>query len=408
MVNFFRTQVSAKLFWSLAALITVISFQNCEQTGQISVGSTVGANTLGTTPGSTTDTANAGGDSGGTGVGAMGTTGTGGTGAGGVEGNGLPGLGGSPGVGNSGSGAPGVTVPGLQATPNTTSVPDGGSATITVTPTGVDHVTYQCTADGQVVSTGTVNLSTPTVNVTVSRDLICIVTGTNTQNPTVVVDIALNLDVNCGNRVKVGGKCRDFTCQSVREISLGNLNDIPARNSDGICYAARLVSAVSKGSSTLTGTVDSEVVSRDHNQTSPRVNRNPYDLGHFKGEVKLTGPRVVKLSGGLSATAPILVDNFILTGIYQTGANLANLNDFYRVRGTSDSSIATAGGADTHSISFLNQLIPIEAFATGGTSSIAPIEITNSIAPNTYYTLDIRALDCGGIREASNIYILFQ
>lgn len=209
-------------------------------------------------------------------------------------------------------------------------------------------------------------------------------------------------DATCGNRINSNGVCKDFVCEHVIEINAQSLNDIPARNADGNCYAMKLGSAISKSPSNLTSARDNEVISRNHDDNNG--SHHPYSMASFKGEIKLRGPRVVKLSGGLSETAQIKVDNFILTGVYRDGTDIIKYSDYYKARGTSDSSIPNGSG----NISFKNEQIPLEVFASGGVSSIAPIDLSSTIQANTYYWLDVRALDCGGDREMSNIYILFQ
>ena len=124
---------------------------------------------------------------------------------------------------------------------------------------------------------------------------------------------------------------------------------------------------------------------------------------------KINGARVVKLSGGLSATAPILVDNFVVIGVRPTGSDsTGQISSLYKVYGSSDSTLIDSNGAATENISVLGTLIPVIPFATGGTSSIAPVDVTRQVQPNVMQTLDVRALDCGGARELSNIYLLFQ
>ncbi len=207
-------------------------------------------------------------------------------------------------------------------------------------------------------------------------------------------------DATCGNKINSNGVCKDFACEHVIEINAASLNDIPARNADGNCYAMKLGSAISKSSSNLTSARDNDVISRNHDDNNG--SHHPYSMASFKGEIKLRGPRVVKLSGGLSDKAEIKVDNFILTGVYQDGTDIIKYSDYYKARGTSDSTISG------NNISFKNEMIPLNAFASGGVSSIAPIDLSSTIQANTYYWLDVRALDCGGDRELSNIYILFQ
>jgi hypothetical protein len=156
--------------------------------------------------------------------------------------------------------------------------------------------------------------------------------------------------------------------------------------------------------------MDGDVLARDHSRTSGDASQTnkPYVMGKEQSEFRILGPRSVKLSGGLDATAKILVDNFVLVGVYPSAQDpKANLNAYYKVMGSSDSSIAV-DGSDSHAVKFIDTLIPVIAFASGGTSTLAPLDITSSVQPNIYHKLDLRALDCGGARELSDIYLLFQ
>jgi hypothetical protein len=216
----------------------------------------------------------------------------------------------------------------------------------------------------------------------------------------------------CGNQIEVDGKCVDFECQQVVALqSVSELSNIPARSSDGICYAFQLMSAIPEGPSSLTTTIDTTIVTRDHDidASNPSVTHNPYEMGKFLGQFQLQGPRVVKLTGSKNAVSPILVDNFVLIGIFPSqAAPLSDYTKFYSVYGTSDSSIANSSGMDTHSIVLNQQYIPVTPFASGGTASIGSVNISNDSPANIPLTLDLRAEDCGGARQLSDIWLVFQ
>lgn len=242
----------------------------------------------------------------------------------------------------------------------------------------------------------------------ISADVYCVFSGESaaaTTNPVVKTDLAIEL--NCMNKIKnESGRCEDFKCLKVQALSLNELTNVPARTSEGICYAVKLMSAIANSNSGLSQSTDSEVVSRNHDSGGSST-RNPYKLGSFSSEINLAGERVVKLSGGLDASKKILVDNFVLTGVYPVSTNesVNDLAKYYKVRGTSDSTISSNSN---YGVLFRQTLLPVISFGAAGTSSVAPIDISAEVVPKVPYILDIRALDCGGARELSDIYLLFQ
>ena len=313
------------------------------------------------------------------------------------------------------SGGSTSAVESLSVTASPAIVVKGSSSVLTIVENDLTDVTYSCSSvqTGTVLAHGDVDQTALKFSLPISEDTLCTFQGVNSNSPNAAaVTTQVNVGVDCANQIKVGGQCQDFACKSLVTLtSASDLMTIPARTADGICYAYKMASAIPVGASNLTTTIDTQVISRNHDSGSgnPAITHNPYEMGLFQGQFNLLGGRVVKLSGGPDATTHILVDNFVLMGVYPsaTGAP-ADLTTAYQAMGTSDSSIANAQGVDTHSISFMNQLIPVLAFATGGTSSVAPVDITVKSPPNQVQTLDIRALDCGGSRNMSDIYILFQ
>ena len=216
----------------------------------------------------------------------------------------------------------------------------------------------------------------------------------------------------CGNQILVGGTCVDFTCSSFTILNTqAELMAIPARGNDGVCYAYKIMSAIGRSSSTLTTTIDTQVISRDHDLLSsdPMLTHHPYSMATFQSQFELLGPRVVKLSGAPSTTTSISIDNFLLMGAYPTASGApSDLTQAYRVVGTSDSSIANNWGVDTGAILFQNQYIPIDVFASGGSVNVKPSYLSTTAQVLVPQTLDVRALDCGGQRQLSNVYLIFQ
>jgi hypothetical protein len=299
--------------------------------------------------------------------------------------------------------------PSLSLVPNSNTVPEGQNVLVTVNFANISNVGYVCKdkISGNLVLAGNVSQSGQQTPVKVDGDLHCEAQGVDTSGNTLKAsgDIA----VNCGNRVKnpTTLRCEDFACKTVVTLLRPQLDNVPKRTSEGICYALKIFDRIPNSLSTLTTTLDTTVISRDHEGSGKP--RNPFAMGIEKTEFRLEGPRSVKLSGGLSDTARILVDNFVLMGVYPSNTDPSgSLKTYYKVMGTKDSSIMDSMGNDTNSVQFMNTLIPIQAFGPSGTSSLAPVDITTSVQPAVYHKLDIRALDCGGSRELSDIYLLFQ
>lgn len=207
--------------------------------------------------------------------------------------------------------------------------------------------------------------------------------------------------IRCGNQIEVDGQCRDFNCSRFVALAPTELQNVPARTVEGICYTYKIADAITNSPSSLNTIRDQEVISRNHdNYALP--SHHPHLMSKQILDIKLAGGRVVKIAGGANDRSPILVDNFILVGIFASPPSLANLANVYSAYGTADSA------AFGSSISFRDQMIPVTRFGSGGTSTVAPLDITKDIYAHANYTLDIRAEDCGGSREMSALYLLFQ
>jgi hypothetical protein len=296
-------------------------------------------------------------------------------------------------------------------------VKENGSSRIEVNYSNLSRISYSCrdNATAGVLLEGS---NTPektegiwTLNIgSISSDMTCKFAGeTGGMGQDQVIKNTVSIELNCMNRIKnQAGRCEDFRCLKFVELTDSALARIPARTSEGICYTKKLMSRIANSKSSLSPNRDPEVLSKDHDKNSTSSSPNhPYILGASKSEVTLEGERVVKLSGGQSATMNILVDNFLLLGTFPATVNVTteNTSKYYKVRGTSDSAYSATTGIG---VQFRSTLLPVSPFGTGGTSSIAPIDISAEIEPGTPHTLDIRALDCGGARELSDVYLLFQ
>jgi hypothetical protein len=111
----------------------------------------------------------------------------------------------------------------------------------------------------------------------------------------------------------------------------------------------------------------------------------------------------VKLSGSGTSPAPIKVDNFVVAGLYPAIDGVQPDTGFYRAHGTADAMIT-----GTNHVLVRSSPVTLTPFGPSGTSTIAPLDITADVVPGQMFELDLRALDCGGSRELSEIYLLFQ
>jgi len=315
----------------------------------------------------------------------------------------------------------------LTATPMI--VVDGQRTELKVVHAGLNRISYKCiesTVTGvepysRSHYSGDFNLTTNVVSHVIDRDLLCEATGSNTTYPALApIKSTVQVQVNCGNRLKENGRCVDFKCISVVELSEAQLLDVPARTANGACYAYKIMSSIARSAASLTPDKDDEIISRNHDLEDYKVynTHNPYLMRKKALRFKILGARSLRLSGGFNQTSqallPILVDNFILTGIFPVSAQPAagftpdELKTYYRVNGTTDSTIADENRNDTGAIKFKGTLLPLKSFGASGTSTVAPLDITNFVNPNIDYSLDARALDCGQTRHLSDIYLLFQ
>ena len=282
-------------------------------------------------------------------------------------------------------------------------VKEGTSASLNINLISVTQASYNCVNTYTQQSLAKANITTNTTQVALgmNSDVTCTVSGLDKKNmPIVKVATA---EVNCGNKQKSNGQCVDFKCTSVVNLppySNSNTVNVPARTGDGICYAMKIFDAIARSDSGVTLNKDLDIVSRWHGGAAPTF--NPYQMNKALVNFKLLGPRVVKLTGGLNATSPILADNFLVVGLYPQVVSTPVISQ-YTSYGSADSTVP-----GTNYVLFKNQQLPLTPFASGGTATITPLEIVREADTDLNYNLDVRALDCGGIRELSDMYLLFQ
>lgn len=279
-------------------------------------------------------------------------------------------------------------------------VAQDGKGTLNISLTQVYNPSYKCVkvSDKSVVVADNIKDAVSAVDFIVSEDIRCDISGLDKLDQPIKVSVLA--EVSCGNKIKENGKCVDFKCLSVVKISYKKSLSIPARTGNGVCYAMKIFDSIDNGASNLTTVFDNDVVSRNHD--SGGGTRNPYSLGNDLLNFVLAGPRVVKLSGGMDTTSSILVDNFVLIGLYPKA--VSPLPAHFSAHGTADS--VTDSNAMT--IKYKNAPVVLKPFGSSGTATVAPLDIVRVADPNLDYMLDIRALDCGGSRELSNVWVLFQ
>lgn len=281
-------------------------------------------------------------------------------------------------------------------------VKEGSSVFLNINLISVTQGNYSCvnTYTQQSLLKGNLASNTAQLTLGINSDVTCTVSGLDKKNmPITKTAVA---EVNCGNKQKFNGQCVDFKCTSVVNLpSYSNTVNIPARTNDGICYAMKIFDAIAKSDSALSVNKDLDIVSRSHSAGGMQT-FNPYIMNKALINFKLLGPRVVKLTGGLNTTSPILADNFLVVGLYPQVVNTPVISQ-YTAYGSADSTVP-----GTNYVLLKNQQLPLTPFASGGTATITPLEIVREADSDLNYILDVRALDCGGVRELSDMYLLFQ
>lgn len=212
----------------------------------------------------------------------------------------------------------------------------------------------------------------------------------------------------------------DIDCQQVVEVTLpadGSPLHVPARTDKGICFTLKLVSAKAYNPSSKNPDRDGDVISADHDK-GETLNSHPYNLGEKVVNLFLEGPRSIKLAGSPDGLSEIKVDNYILVGIAPTTEIYDPI--YYKAYGTSDCRIhnvptnaigITPPYNNTEGIAYLSYNdypVLLTPFATGGTASVTPFRVDGDMKTNRSYSLDFRALDCGGIAVTSDIYLSFE
>lgn len=189
---------------------------------------------------------------------------------------------------------------------------------------------------------------------------------------------------------------RPFSCRQYQAVSFPAT--IPARDSvTGICYYQKILSAVPAGMSG--GTKLTSIFARSHDPVTYGQTLSPYILGQATPKFTLMGARNLKLSGAVQQLTSIQVDNFLVVGITNESRNQTTVQAY----GTEDSAIIGTNGVKVN-----NQMIALTPFQSGGTATIDALLINKTFNPNENYLIDIKALDCGGSKELSDVYLVFE
>jgi len=69
---------------------------------------------------------------------------------------------------------------------------------------------------------------------------------------------------------------------------------------------------------------------------------------------------------------------------------------------------ATSGFVQQNYILLQNQQVTLNPSGANGTATVNALDITADVSSGRPYTLDLRAEDCGGTRQMSDIYLVFQ
>ncbi len=193
-------------------------------------------------------------------------------------------------------------------------------------------------------------------------------------------------------------KCASFTVLPLPP--LGSFLDIPVRNGKGDCYAVKIFDAIPVGPSINTMGFDTNIISRDHTSGGDNsyLVANPYILGVRTLNVLLRDQRAVRLSSSSITPEPITVDNYMVIGV-MPASTVNKVNSFYKVYGSSD-----IGINGTNTITINGEPMSVN----GGNYKNLPLDLTSLTKPKEEFTVDLKMLDCGGIRESSDVYMLFQ
>ncbi|RYZ66148.1 MAG: hypothetical protein EOP05_19545, partial [Proteobacteria bacterium] len=114
----------------------------------------------------------------------------------------------------------------------------------------LNALTYQCNnlVSGNASQSGSV-AENGSFTPSAAEDLTCVIKGSATTGRTFEVSVTNITD--CGNKIKVNGRCEDFACTSLVAIApnANGILDVPVRSSNGKCYAYKLMDAIANSTS---------------------------------------------------------------------------------------------------------------------------------------------------------------
>lgn len=268
---------------------------------------------------------------------------------------------------------------------------------LNVTPVNVSQVFYECN-NGQ---NGYLSVEiTSVTKFSNSKDLTCEIIGRNELGQEVRATVSYTANACSADSVKLAdGTCEQFKCKQFIEIAQNSASfSVPERTVEGLCFYKKILNKVAGGPSS--GEKEISVLSRNHDSTGPG-NDHPYIMGKSSQQFKLLGSRGVKLSGSSQSLAPILVDNFILVGNRPIEAPVQGTQ--FSAYGTRDASLVGLSNIQVN-----NQDVSLTPFASGGTATVNALLLTEQFTVNKSYTFSVDALDCGGAKNLSDVYLIFQ
>ncbi|MEZ4871349.1 MAG: hypothetical protein R2827_03695 [Bdellovibrionales bacterium] len=190
-------------------------------------------------------------------------------------------------------------------------------------------------------------------------------------------------------------------CSTFVEIPEG-MTVIPAYDAQRICYYKKLMSARTQEKSGTRGEIRTDnVIADNHDDTVNNVDQGgviePYELADVSFNFRLAGLRRVAFTGKYDdANADMKIDNFFLV----------------ELSGPQNSSVWAYGTADAEPKDgkILLNGEPVEnfySFVPWGLATLTAIDVTSSVPFNADLSFRFRALDCGGMAEGSDVYLVF-
>lgn len=197
----------------------------------------------------------------------------------------------------------------------------------------------------------------------------------------------------------------DFSkCESYQEIGNVASMALPNRSTSKVCYYKKLLSAVASHSSGSHGEARvTDVLASNHNG-----NENSYIAPYLLGDGRLKFSNLpgwkIAISGAYNDTkTKMAIDNFYLLQLKSPQI------EFISAFGTAD---AEPGDGDMPILLNNTEITEFKSFAAGGTARVEALDLTpeTSMISNFKgeYSLRLRALDCGGSANGTDVFVVFH